>query len=324
MILFIKLLPILFVIISCVGFLIIATTLFVRYRNHFHKENIVEPCLSITDINQEQVDDLNKDLKPFGFAYSQSQDVFYSLMDGWQRKFGYCQLYDEAAALFSMIIDCEPIPFEYKGVNYLIEFWKGQYGATTGAEIGIYYAKSPSIQISGLRNGTLYSAVEDKDRIHMSFALRKNGNLIFTRSAFHWWLSGFKLGEYSNPDQLTMHIILELSNRNMAEAFVKGLKKVGYQKNEYTIIGKKVKVLFTKPHTTQPLARNKLTVAIMQKNNRTFCETYHKLTADYVDTLDKLEILRYQSPHLYKQILKMGKPEQVFARYYNIINKVKL
>ena len=39
-----------------------------------------------------------------------------------------------------MIIDCEPVRFYYGGKKWLIELWKGQYGMTTGCEIGVYTA----------------------------------------------------------------------------------------------------------------------------------------------------------------------------------------
>ena len=59
-------------------------------------------------------------LERLGYAYDQSQGIFVSILHAWQRDFGYCRLYDEAAALFSMIIDCEPIYFSYGGKRWLI------------------------------------------------------------------------------------------------------------------------------------------------------------------------------------------------------------
>ena len=56
---------------------------------------------------------LNELLEPFGFAYDGRQDIFYSRTDSWQRKYGYGRIYDEGAALLNMILDCEPIYFEY-------------------------------------------------------------------------------------------------------------------------------------------------------------------------------------------------------------------
>lgn len=57
-----------------------------------------------------------------GFDYDPKQDIFYSIMDPWQRKMGYCRLYDEACAPMGMIVDCEPVHFNYKGKRWMIEF----------------------------------------------------------------------------------------------------------------------------------------------------------------------------------------------------------
>ena len=43
------------------------------------------------------------------------------------------------APRFQMVTQFEPIYFDYDGKTWLIEFWKGQYGINTGAEIGIYH-----------------------------------------------------------------------------------------------------------------------------------------------------------------------------------------
>lgn len=152
----------------------------------------------------------------------------------------------------------------------------------------------------------------------MSFALRKNGNLMFTRSAYHWWLTGFKLGEFSQPSELSMDIILDLYDRQMVDAFVRGLKEAGYSEGEYGVRGRRVYVHFDKPHTQQPFTRNPLTVHLMQRNNRSFCEAYQYLTQSYVNTLDKLTVVKNQSPHMYNQIMNMGKPHQVFEAYNRI------
>jgi hypothetical protein len=282
------------------------------------EEEVVRPITDVIGTNPEQLEELNQDLEPFGFAYDYTQDVFYSRLNCWQRNFGYFRLYDEACATFSMIIDCEPIYFRYNGMKWLVEFWKGQYGMTTGGEVGIYYTSGPDLNIPSIFNGTFYNAVKDEDRINMSFAFRKNGNLLFTRSAYHWWITGFKLAEFSQPSELTMDIILDLYNRQMAEAFVKGLKEAGYTESEYAVRGHRVYVHFDKPHTQQPFTRNSITVHLMQRNNKSFCDAYNNLTQAYVGTLDKLSLVKYKSPNMYNHIMHMGKPQQVFDTYDNI------
>jgi len=279
------------------------------------KREVIQPVTDIIGTDSEQLEELNHDLYPFGFAYQPYEDVFYSLMNPWQRSLGYCRLYDEASAALSMIIDCEPIRFEYRGKKWMIEFWKGQYGMTSGGEVGIYYTDGPDLNIPGIFNGTFYYCVKDEDRINMAFAIRKNGNLLFTRTGYHWWLTGFKLGEFSKPSELTMDITLDLYDREMANLFVEALQKTGYEEGEYDVRGRRVFIHFAKPHTSQPITRTSFTEFITQRNNESFCDAYNRLTEDYTETLDKLEIVRNESPNMYKQILNMGKPKAVYDSF---------
>ena len=102
-------------IISLILILILILSLFKRFRRNKKKkadENIVvRPITDVIGSDQEQLEELNKDLKLFGFAYDPSQDIFYSLNECWQRKFGYFRLYDKASATLSMIIDCRTNSF---------------------------------------------------------------------------------------------------------------------------------------------------------------------------------------------------------------------
>ena len=114
-----------------------------------------------TKDKQKQKEALNADLEAAGFAYEPKGDYFYSLMDCWQRKVGYCRLYDEGSPLFNMIMDCEPVTFSYAGKRWLIELWKGQYGITTGAEIGIYNTSREDVQTDRF-TGTFYENISDE------------------------------------------------------------------------------------------------------------------------------------------------------------------
>ncbi|NLK75135.1 MAG: DUF4474 domain-containing protein [Clostridiales bacterium] len=303
-----------------VAILLLSVFLFYRFfrrrklKKKREQQEVIPPITTLLPYD-EQLNQLNDDLKPFGFAYDPYQDIFYSLLNCWQREVGYCRLYDEATAPLSMIIDCEPIRFEYAGKRWMIEFWKGQYGMTTGGEIGIYYTSGPDINIPGLFNGTFYHCVKDQDRINMSFVLRKNGNILFTRSDYHWWLTGFKLGEFSYPSELTMDIALDLYDHQMRDAFIEALRKAGYTKDEYYVKGRRVYVNFTTPHTAQPLTRTHFTVSIMQRNNEAFCNAYKELTKDYLETIDKLAVVRNYAPNMYSRILNPGKSSQVFSTF---------
>jgi hypothetical protein len=283
-------------------------------RSPKKKQEIVHPISDLLD-RSEVLEELDHELIPFGFKYEPYQDIFYSIMNGWQRTCGYCRLYDEATAPLGMIVDSEPITFEYNGYRWLIEFWKGQYGMTTGCEIGIYYTDEEEKNIPGIFQGYFYYSISNDDRMNMSFALRKNGNLLFTRSGYHWWLTGFKLGEFSKPSELTMDIMLDFFDKTMLHAFVEGLKRTGYARQEYEVRGLRVYIHFDKPHSPQPVTRTAFTEFLMQRSNGNLCHTYNHITNDFKDTLDKLVVLRKESPNMYYQVLNLGKTKAVFDAF---------
>lgn len=210
-----------------------------------------------------------------GFAYDKEQNIYYSTMYAWQRKMGYCSLYDEGAALMGMIIDCEPIYFEYDNKRWLIEFWKGQYDLTTGCEIGVYNAKKYRFIQPYEYKRALYKCVSDEDRLQMSFLVEKNGEKLFEISDKHWWLTGFVLGEFSNPSELVMHLSITLKDEDMLNAFIGGLEDAGYEKNEIEIENNTVKLVFDTPKSTQPFTRTEKTDEIIQKKNKILCDIFN-------------------------------------------------
>lgn len=250
-----------------------------------------------------QVDALNADLEPSGFAYSLKGDYFYSLMNCWQRETGYCKLYDENAALFNMAIDCEPIEFSYAGKRWLIELWKGQYGITTGAEIGVYNTSREDVKTEKF-TGTFYESISDAERLPLSFVLKKGSSVVLRRRALHWWLTAFKLGEFSKVKDLTMKAKIKFPDILMRNAFVNALRDLGYVEGEYTVFRNVVKVEYTKPHSKQPESQQEVSRALVQQTNKSSCKLYNFSTSPYSDTLDKLEYLKTAMPNLYKLFLK--------------------
>lgn len=244
----------------------------------------------------EQQDQINQDLKAAGFAYDRRQDIFYSRMDCWQREMGYCRLYDEAAPSFHMVMHCEPIPFSYAGKRWLIELWKGQYGLTTGGEIGVYCTAKEDVH-SPAFTGVFYEPIRDDERLPMSFVLRRNGRVLFRCSGIHWWLTGFRLGVFSHRDALSMDAKIRFPNRAMCRAFVGGLENAGYRKGEFTVRGTTVRILFDTPHTKQP--QRAAQTAVAQQINESSCHLFQTATHRFPDTLDKLEYLKAGMPELY-------------------------
>ena len=122
-------------------------------------------CLIISKFGKISYDGFSA----LGFSYDAPKDLFYTSRNAWQKRFGYCHLYDVWAPIFRMIIDTEPVCFYYDNKNWMITFWKGQYGMTTGGEVGIYNTKQKIIN-----KNTLYLPASDNDMLDIDIKLYKN------------------------------------------------------------------------------------------------------------------------------------------------------
>ena len=58
--------------------------------------------------------------------------------------------------------------------------WKGQYGLTTGCEVGIYNTKRPDFSSPSVFNDTFFDSASDEDMLFISFTLYKNGRELFS------------------------------------------------------------------------------------------------------------------------------------------------
>lgn len=222
-------------------------------------------------------------LSAAGFIYSSEKDVFYSSRNAWQKKFGYCHLYDVSAPIFRMIIDTEPVKFFYNNKNWLIAFWKGQYGITTGAEIGVYSTNDKKVN-----SNTIYFPGDDSEQLDMSFALYKNGKLIEQVSAKHWWLAMFKMGMFSNPKDLSMYIKITFPNYEMLSSFLNSFYDLGYNSSDFKVLDNTFFFNYKKPKTFKVWTRSIILDAINQYYNRKNVELYNSLLSDVVDN-DKID-----------------------------------
>ncbi len=196
----------------------------------------------------------------------------------------------------------------------MIELWKGQYGMTTGCEIGVYETSKYRIDDDYIKD-TFYNSAGDKDMLKMSFVLKKNGKIIMSRKGVHWWLTGFKLGEFSHPHELTMELSISLKDSLMRDKFIIGLKEAGYNDEEIVVVNNTVRLVFDEPKTPQPYSRNKVLDYIMQANNKNLCEDFNELTKDYDNSIDKIIYVRETAPEFLTQLYKLGKSRSLFQYY---------
>lgn len=256
----------------------------------------------------EKLELIEEVLEPAGFAYDPVQHIVYARRNGWQRKYGYCRAYDEAAAHFSMIFQCEPFYFVYDGKEWLLEFWKGQYGMTTGCEAGLYYREKTAASGSGGKGGAfaLFQAADERMLPLMSIRLVKKGRELFRRNGRHWWITGFVLGEFSKPKQLQMEAKLQFKSAAMARAAADAIRAAGYGTDQASLSGNQVSFRFEKPKTRQPFSQYKLFVLFKQLRNYILCKQYRKLLGTKEEPMEKLLALRQNHPKLLNNLLRIG------------------
>lgn len=169
----------------------------------------------------------------------------------------------------------------------MIELWKGQYDLTTGCEIGVYTTDEPDLNIPGVFKGPFFQCAKDEDHLRMDYYVMKNGEILFKRKDKHWWLTGFILGEFSEPSELTMYLNITLKDKDMRDAFVAGLLNARYLKHKIMIKKNTIGLKFDKTHTKQPITRIEETDRIIQIKNKILCERYKKITGPYIPSQKK-------------------------------------
>ncbi|MCQ2472402.1 MAG: DUF4474 domain-containing protein [Clostridia bacterium] len=167
-----------------------------------------------------------------GFGYSFTENCFYATGNAWQRNFGYTKLYDKVSELMVISYDTLRIYFNYKGKDWMVQLWKGQYGfVLEGAEVGVYNRPE------GVKVGTFYNCAKDNERLEISLSLYDKGRKLFTRKPQQsWWMTGFVPGQLGVgagvgsllTQLLTAKISITLKDEEMTEAFVEGLQNVTY------------------------------------------------------------------------------------------------
>lgn len=170
--------------------------------------------------------DMNAILNAAGYAYDANQKIYYSTMNPWHRHFGFGDEFDQIAPYGNMKYTTLKADFEYDGLLWRLQWWKGQYAVLVGAELGVY-TKNP-----GDNSTTFYECASDEHLLDMSFEFYmtakdyRNGNRRFYREEqAHWWLTGFDFG-YCDPRQIVVVATLKAFDHEMADAIEKSFEKL--------------------------------------------------------------------------------------------------
>ncbi len=170
-------------------------------------------------------------INAFGYNYDAKEGVFYTELDSWQRSGNYIKHYDAVAPLGNMTFLTTKVDFNYAGLNWRLQFWKGQYGPFGGAEIGVYN-KKPG------QTDELYFCADDDHLMYMTYDCYltaqdyRSGNKFFTRGwQKHWWLTGFKMANVT-PTDMVMYARIRTYDSTMHSAMEQGLINAGFRKGD--------------------------------------------------------------------------------------------
>ena len=268
---------------------------------HTRKKRIIKKITCMDEC--QKCSEIEELVKPFGYDYHCQCSFFSSQLDAWQRNAGYTWLYDYMAPRFKMVFDALPIYFDYQGRTWLIEFWKGQYGINTGAEIGIYHADE-IIEEKDYQT-TLFESASDEELLTGSFVLcDKDGDCVRICQK-HWWITAFLTGQFSQPYDLYMKATLTFPNREMLCAFMNGMYRAGYAQNDLILCGLSLTFTFFRPKETDYNLTTRFWRRFSQWKNRIYCKLYLRITKPFESRADRILCLYYYLPTAFRRLLRM-------------------
>lgn len=266
---------------------------------HFRKKKIVKKvcCLSSTE-KCILLDDI---CYPLGYDFNCNHGIFSTHHDAWQSQFGYTYSYDRFAPFAGMVFDAQPVYFDYNGQTWLIEFWKGQYGITTGAEIGVYYADK--LVSEAERKKTLFKVVESKDMLNMSFSLRTEDEVLAELSQTHWWLTAFRLGIFNPPKYLLMDVSLSFPNQEMLSAFIYAMFNLGYSSQNMRVNGRTLFFTFKAPYNFKCNVFCRINRRFALWRCKVLCKLFNRISRPFIRPDDRLLYLYFYLPFVFRRIL---------------------
>lgn len=279
-------------------------------------------CKINTMKTSEKCNLLDQLIFPFGNCYYCCHAVFSTTHNAWQRTVGYTYLYDYLAPRFQMVFDSLPVYFNYENRTWLIEFWKGQYGITTGAEIGIYHADTIIAPVD--YKTTRFTAAEDSEMLPLSLRLCHKNKPCLQISQTHWWLTLFIVGNFSMPEDLYMTSSITFPTSDMLSAFVNGLINAGIDEKHIHCNGLMVSFSFYQTCNEAIPFYNRFRRSLSQKTNRLFCQLYLWSTNAFSRTEDRILYLYYLLPFTFRKLLRFHRFNRRCHRKKRCMKKQKL
>jgi hypothetical protein len=171
------------------------------------------------------------------FRYDKIKMALHAQVETWQKKGGYCDLYDD---LFYLGTDGNmrkvKFPFSYNGEEYVIWAWRGwYYQLESGAEIGMY-TNPHDVKVGDvvlIKN--LWDAVDFEIPMTLNlYNVYGNNNVqnVFSWAPTQdqWWITGFN-PEFTSPQAAKMAVLGTLDFTGREEMFGKLREAVSTRKD---------------------------------------------------------------------------------------------
>lgn len=176
-----------------------------------------------------------------GFNFNVAEMMVYATISSWMRQFGFCMFYDVAANSMPLLWHyvTRRFKFEYDGLDWMIQIWKGNYLITNGGEVGVYNREPGKF-------GTYYDTATDDQLMEMSLQVYHGDELIVNQDPqMHWWVNGFQMSDRIYvPDSLTMKFSILMPDEDMLNAFAESIDKHYKKDVTYTIDGLRISVVW--------------------------------------------------------------------------------
>ena len=268
---------------------------------HFRRKKII--C-KIREMEKCRKCSLLEELsEPFGYTYHCCCGFFSSTVDAWQKAAGYTGVYDYMAPRFQMVFDALPVYFDYRGRTWLIEFWKGQYGINTGAEIGIYHADR--LLTRAEYQTAHFEAADGNEMLPCSLELHEEDGEFVQISERHWWLTAFVPGVFSHPSRLCMKAAVGFEDRQMLEAFYRGLCETGYPSEMISVQNLLLSFTFHRPLPEHYGLFTRFHRWFSQCLNRMYCRLFVWVTRPFECTEDRVLFLYYYIPSCFRRLMRL-------------------
>lgn len=210
-----------------------------------YKDGVTEefsPGIYIDTVTGQFTNNDNSGLCGSGFNFSLNEMITYATVDCWMRNFGFCVSYDIIANSMPILFNYNTrrFHFDYDGLEWMIQIWKGNYVVANGGEVGLYN-RSPENKF-----GTFYNCANNDQMLEMSLQIYAGDELLVNREPQrHWWANGFSLSKTVYlPASLTMKFSIVMPNEEMLNAFCESIENHYMRDVSYTVDGLTIYVVW--------------------------------------------------------------------------------